>query len=455
MGKLLAGTAVRDITPSQEVLDLIRTEGRYHYDGIAHRLFLKTLVLTDGEKKFVYFATDLSRFSINEVIEKRFEDELGLKEGDYIFSTIRSHNTISGFGEVFQDPDKPGSSLYADQFYEAVISSCKEAMSRLVPARIGAAEGRSYITCHREQFTPAGNFESTGFDGEQAPWLRVARVEDLDGKTLALLVNYSMQNCMVCWYSMEGKDYDLISNDTAGEIVDYLERVGKHTYPVFWGNGGGADRQPYMYLLDYCDVDDNGEYVYRHEIMPIEASLKIMKLLAAQQARDVMDTAAKIKNYSDTFDFYKEVVVRQVPGRVKPSTKIHIYHDGDDVTPVPSRPVTLRLQFAVINGIAFCASNGPTYSGVYKAVRDMMPFDVTFFFDDCLGGPEATVVPTPEMEENNRYVHATLQSANFTARMGYNALMGGFAEMLAKYTLCTNPVYGGAAYPETVSDQKE
>lgn len=235
MGKLFAGTAVRDITPTPEVLELVKTEGRYSYEGVAHRLFLKTLVLTDGENKFVYFATDLSRFSINEVIEKWFEEELGLKDGDYVFSTIRTHNTLSGFGEVFNDPKKPGSDLYARQFYEAVIDSCKEAMANVVPARIGAAEGRSYISCHREQFTPAGNFESTGFDGRQAPWLRVARVEDLQGKTLALLVNYSMQNCMVCWYSQEGEGYNLVTNDTAGEIVDYLEKGGQAQLPRVLG----------------------------------------------------------------------------------------------------------------------------------------------------------------------------------------------------------------------------
>lgn len=203
-----------------------------------------------------------------------------------------------------------------------------------------------------------------------------------------------------------------------------------------------------MYLLDYCDVNDEGEYSFHHEIMPIEASLKIMKLLAAQQSRDVMQTVAKITDYFDEFNLYKEVLVKKVPGRVQPSKKIHIYHDGDDVTPVASEPVTLRLQFAVINGIAFCASNGPTYSGVYKAVKDMMPFGVTFFFDDCLGGPGATTIPTPDMEEENKYVHATLQSANYTARPGFNALMGGFAEMLAKYMISKNPVYGGVPYPE-------
>lgn len=447
MGKLYAGTAVRDITPTTEVLELVKTEGRYHYEGVAHPLFLKTLVLTDGEKKFVYFAADLSRFSMDPVTEKRLKDELDLRPGEYIFSTIRTHNTLSGFGEVFDDPQKPGSALYAKQFYEAAIDSCREAMARVVPARIGAAEGRSYISCHREQFTPAGNFESTGFDGQQAPWLRVARVEDLAGNTLALLVNYCMQNCMVCWYSQEGKDYDLITNDTAGEIVDYLEKAGKHTYPVFWGNGGGADRQPYLYLADYCDVDDQGEYHYRHEILPIEASLKIMKLLAAQQSRDVLETVAKIRGYSDEFQLHSEVMVRSVPGKEKLSKKIHIYRTGDDVTPVASAPVKLRLQLTVIDGIAFCACNGPTYSGVYEKIKSMMPFAVTFFFDDCLGGPDATTVPLPEMEENNRYVHATLQSTSYTARLGFNALMGGFGEMLARYELHVNPVYAGAPDP--------
>ncbi len=181
MGTLRAGTAVRDITPTPQVLEFLASEGRYRYTGVAHPIYLKTLVLTDGEKRFVYFGTDLSRFTVNKEVQERMEHELGLKEGDYIFSTIRTHNTISGFGVDLHDEKQPGSSLYGRMFFDAVIDSCKEALEATVPARIGAAEGTSYIAVRREQFTPAGNFESTGTRMPPAPWLRVARVEDGGG----------------------------------------------------------------------------------------------------------------------------------------------------------------------------------------------------------------------------------------------------------------------------------
>ncbi|MCD7738131.1 MAG: hypothetical protein LUH58_03710 [Lachnospiraceae bacterium] len=448
MEKLLAGTAVRDITPTPQILEDLKSEGRYTYEGVAHPIYLKTLVLTDGNRKFVYFCTDLSRFTVNEEIQDRLEKELGLSEGDYLFSTIRTHNTISGFGVDLHDESKKGSSMYGQLFFDAVFDSCREAMKNLVPARIGAAEGESFITMRREQFSPAGNFESCNTSLPPAPWLRVVRVEDLQGATLALLVNYSMQNCMVCHYSMEGEGYDLITNDAAGEIVDYLERVGKHAYPVFWSNGGGADRQPMMYLTDYCDVDDNGVFSIRHQVLPIEASLMIMKFLAAEQGRDVMKTVEKISSYSDEFRLDTQVLNLKVPGKKRLFPAIENYHYTEDVRPVTDAPVEMRLQMTVLDGIAFCAANGPVYAGAYKALKDMLPFKVTVFFDDCLGGPHATVIPTPDMEEENKYVHATLQSYSYTARIGFNAFMGGFGKMLEKYMLKTVPTYGGVPYPD-------
>lgn len=101
MGKLFAAVSVRDITPTPDELALINQDGYYNYDGIKRRLFLKTLVLTDGQERFVYFGTDLSNFTLNEEAQQLFMEKLGLAPKDYMVGTNRSHNTVSSWGLIF------------------------------------------------------------------------------------------------------------------------------------------------------------------------------------------------------------------------------------------------------------------------------------------------------------------------------------------------------------------
>ena len=441
MGKLYAAVSVRDITPTDEIIALVNQEGRYHYEGIGHRLYLRTLVLTDREKRFVFFDTDLSSFTINEEAQELFRKELGLEPQDYMFGTNRSHNTVSGWGMDLHDTKKPGTAKYAALCLNAMFESCREAMENLVHARIGSAEGISKINCFREQYTPCGNFEGLSHSAPDAPWLRVVRVEDLDGETIALLVNYSMQNCMICRNTEMG-EYPYVTSDLAGEIIDYLEKAGKHKYPVLWANGGGADRQPLLFgRLDYCDVDDDGNFFLREEVLPLEATKRLMKMLAAEQGLDVIRTVESISNYSDEFHYWSGVKVTEVPGKKPLFPKINFYKPGDDVHPVKDSPVPYRYHLAVVNDIAFTGVNCPSYSGAYKALKEMMPFPVTVFCDDNFGGIGMTCVAPPEVEEKDRYVHATLQSKAYTARIGFNAFMSGFGSLFEQYMLDTVYTY--------------
>ena len=98
-------------------------------------------------------------------------------------------------------------------------------------------------------------------------------------------------------------------------------------------------------------------------------------------------------------------------------------------------------HLAVVNDIAFTGVNCPSYSGAYKALKEMMPFPVTVFCDDNFGGIGMTCVAPPEVEEKDRYVHATLQSKAYTARIGFNAFMSGFGSLLEQYMLDTVYTY--------------
>lgn len=445
MGKLSAGVAVRDITPKGEMLQRLNEEGPYYYEGAYRPLFLRVLILTDGEKRFVYASTDLSYFMLNTDFEKALR-EVNVDPKDFFMSGTRSHNTISKWENIPFDEMLPAKASYGRYVVQTVIELIGEAMANLKPARIGGIVEESNINNYREQYTPLGNFEGMNHNGPRAPWLRVVRVEDLDHNTMAVLANYCMQNCSLYWNTFAG-EFSMMTGDVASEIVNYVECAGKHTYPLFWSVGGGADQQAVTYsLMDRVEVDDEGNFSHVHEHLPLDATLQLMRLYACEQGQDILRAMRRIDHYSDEFNYFSEEVVTDVPRR-QPVGHPTVFQPGvDHVRPeLDPNPVRFRYKLAAVNDIAFCAVNARTFSETYKAVADMMPFGVTVFFDDCFD--TVSGVTPPKYEETNLNCHSSLQSSTYTMRMAYNALMAGFQELLTKYMLANAPVYRNAPYP--------
>lgn len=64
MGKLLAGSAIRNISPSPELIEWIDSDDRYGYTGVADDLFCRVTVLSNGKEHFVIIGSDPSRFHV-------------------------------------------------------------------------------------------------------------------------------------------------------------------------------------------------------------------------------------------------------------------------------------------------------------------------------------------------------------------------------------------------------
>ncbi len=449
MGKLAAGVAVRDITPKGEMLAKLNAEGPYYYEDAYRPLCLKVLVLTDGTERFINVATDMSYFVENEDTRQAFK-ELGIAPKDIFFSGTRTHNSISGWKDIPFSEMPPARAEFGRYYLDTMVELIREATANAKPARIGATVVDSYINTFREQYTSVGNFEAMNHNGPRAPWLRVVRVEDLEHNTMAVLANYCMQNCSLYWNTFNG-EFSRMTPDVAGEIINYVECAGKHEYPLFWSVGGGADQQAITYsLMDRIEVNDDGEFYYVHDHMPIDANLKLMRLYGCEQGQDILKAMENIDQYSDEFDYYSDEAYAKVPRRKSLGHPPMVFDPKkDDICPtlVEDDPVPFRFKMAVIDGIAFCGVNARTFSEVYKTVADMMPFDVTVFFDDCMSC-DSGIAP-PKYEEQGMNCHSSLQSDTYTMRMGYSAMLSGFNELLTKYALKTVPVYKNAPYPET------
>lgn len=443
MKKLLAGAAIRNIDPTPELLAAVNADpnGRYQYQGIGDPMYCRVTILSDGQEHFCILGSDLSQCILTVEFLEELENRFAIPRDHVLGGGTRSHQTISyQMGDRYGDYP-PGAAAYYRYFHGILLEAVAEALENLRPARIGAAVGESRINVSREFPSPIGTLESQNHNAPEAPWLRVVKVESLDGEILSVLVNYSMHCCLLCWNDING-EYPYTSGDVAGAVSQYVERYGKHQYPVTWIVGGGTDREPTIYsLLEHCAVDDEGNFYFKRNVLPVEGSRMLLEQYAAEQGLDVIRTMNSITQLHEEFDFFCGATLREVPakqsleGRFRGLvTDDHVarYIPGMDVTPEPKDP-PLRFEYRlmVLDGIAFAGVNGAPYAQLYWELARMMPTEVTFLFDDCFGSISS--IPAADVEEKQIYGHSTFQSRQLSARQGAESFLDAFRELREKY----------------------
>lgn len=445
MKKLLAGAAMRGIDPTPELLAAVNADpnGRYQYKGIGDPMYCRVTVLSDGQEHFCIIGSDLSQCILTVEFLDELERRFGIDRDHVLGGGTRSHQTISyQMGDRYGDYP-PGAAAYYRYFHGIVLDTVGEALANLRPARIGGTVGESRINVSREFPSPIGTLESQNHSAPEAPWLRVVKIESLDGEIISVLVNYSMHCCLLCWNDIIG-EYKYTSGDVAGAVSQYVERYGKHKYPVSWIVGGGTDREPTIYsLLEHCAVNDEGNFYFKRNILPIEGVRMLLEQYAAEQGLDIIRTMNSITDMSEEFDFFHASTVREVPakksleGRFRSLvTDDHVarYIPGMDVTPEPvDTPLRFEYRLAILGGIAFAGINGAPYAALYKEMADQMPAKVTFLLDDCFGS--ISNIPAADAEEKKIYGHSTFQSKLLSARQGAEVFLDAFLELGEKYLI--------------------
>jgi hypothetical protein len=431
--KLIAGAARRCVTPSQELFDRVIAEKRYSYHAIKEDTFVRAIVLSNGTKKMAIISSELSVYPLPEELAKILEKEFGIDPLACVIAGTRGHNTFS-IGQTSFSEIGEGSADFVKFVHERTVEAVREAIERSVPARIGGAIGESAINACRDYVTPAGTIEAPSrISGAVAKHLPVVRIEDMEGNTIALFINYAMQSACLSWNQFVDT-YNYYSGDFVGALTRYLEKLGHYKYPVMWVCGGGDDQHAaFSALIEYCDVDDNGKFVFVRETLPPEATLMIIRQMAAEQSLDVLRTVQSIKNYSDDFDFFCAETYREVPARVSYRQGLGDRYTPEKViTPKPvDRPLKFRYRLAVLNGIAFLGVNADIYSSYFKRACDILGCRTFSLMDACFGNVSS--LPDAAAEKNNIYGIGTWGSKCFSSELGENAFNNAVTELAEAY----------------------
>jgi len=142
-----------------------------------------------------------------------------------------------------QSPQSPGTVAFSKAIDSAVEAATMQAKSSLQPAKVGFGLGTSDISVNRDVPTPQGwwlGADAAGFSDTSLP---VVRIDSMDGKPLAVLINEAVQSSTMD--HSENKDGGKpVTADIAGAATRFVEhQYGGGTVAMFL-IGAAGDQAP-------------------------------------------------------------------------------------------------------------------------------------------------------------------------------------------------------------------
>ncbi|MDY7010742.1 MAG: neutral/alkaline non-lysosomal ceramidase N-terminal domain-containing protein [Planctomycetota bacterium] len=211
--RLLAGAARVDITPAGSVI--MRGFGRRKSTGIHDRLYVRALVLDNGNEKLALISWDklhINGFKKIAQVRSEINKRTGIPEENILIGCTHTHSGCEG------------------PFIRASIEAAGEAWKNRKRARIGIGSKMIYgIGTNRR--TPRGAWLRDGYPSQDVVMdneCGVIRIEDEQRNIIAVVANYS------CHPTVLGGENTLLSGDFVGiGMLEIEKRLGKGAVALF------------------------------------------------------------------------------------------------------------------------------------------------------------------------------------------------------------------------------
>ena len=327
--------------------------------GTLDPLYAAALVIQAGTNKLAIVGLDLGRSPSEkslQVIRQRLQAEAGIQ-----YSFIAGSHTHHG--PVLELSDEPGKGKgkfdpllrYYHQMEEGITAAVLEADRKLAPARMATGSAR----LERFNRNRHSKIEPKPSDRD----LALIRVDSLDGKPLAIVVNFTAHPVMVPGETLK------FSADYVGALKQTVEKE-MNTVAIFM-QGAAGDQSP--------DRGTNADYLafgasLGREVVKLASSLTPLQV--TNPALVVREDRLKFASRTDlsdprvraaySFAFFPELVANYVDE----------YVDG----------VRPRLTVALLNGeIALVGASGEFFSNHSLRLKERARVKQLFFFGYCNG----------------------------------------------------------------------
>ena len=344
--------------------------------GTHDPLMAKVLLIKSGGREFGIVTYDLVAIASTRVAREARES-LGISPVLQIASHTHS-------GPVSKNREAPENDPWYREMEDKVVAAMKRAQSHYQPAQFSIAQGSVYIGHNRRKVNEDESVTMFWRNADRLPThpvdphIGILRFASIDGRVLALLVNYA---CHAVVLGPDNLDY---SADWPGYMYRRLERQLGGDAVAYFIPGGQGDINPYD---DKMSVNQNA-YAIAQQTGESVADAVLKSLSAKPAAPQDFD----LKISQETYDF---------EDRFNP--------DGR----VPAQAT--RLMFS--GDVGILALPGEPFVRFQMNLRDQSPLAHTFLFGYAFGGEGKFVgyIPTIEAAMQGGY------GANYSTRIQVGA----------------------------------
>jgi hypothetical protein len=248
-----AGVARADITPPVGVEMWGYTDRASGATGTLDPLYARALVLDDGKTRVAVVTLDLGRsFGRASMDDVRTRVRKDHRIDDVIFIASHTHSgpVIEDFYEGGKVPD------WEQRALDRIVGAIGEAAGKTVAARIGVGTGQIIIGHNRRMVEGDGRVRMLWRNataqptGVIDPSVGVMRIDDQQGRPMAVLVNYA------CHPVVFGSDNLRYSADYPGAMASFVERSFGGDPICFFLQGAPGDINP---LNDKTPLEEDAD----------------------------------------------------------------------------------------------------------------------------------------------------------------------------------------------------
>lgn len=379
---LQVGAARVCITPAPEIFPVEHFNN--HMTGkpsifsgkIREDIFVRAIVIENDGNRVVLVSADLPGTPEVDANMDIISETAGVDRDHILYTCTHNHSGLYADNEIFERwygaEFSRKMNIYRAALRENIRTVVAEAVASLRPAKMGIEKGACYLNvnrCERELGPRAGTY-GYNVGGPTDRDLFVLRFDDMEGKTIALMYNYSVHACMMIHNNPEGLGTE-ISGDFIGGACRILEKQWNEEPVVMFTSGAAGDMNP-IQMSRVNIVAPDGSIITKElgAAGPI-----ILEFMSNRLARDIRTTYDKVTCDASDIRIWAE--------------KKTFTEDRDKLffTPMDMRGAPPQVEFTIglimLGDIALISTNSEVFNQIGRRIKDASPYKNTMMITHC------------------------------------------------------------------------
>lgn len=343
-------------------------KGRYfteQHDDI----YVRTILIDSEDGQFLLMTIELGDFGHIDEWQTRIQEYCGVPKQNIFISATHNHvapHVCDDWDQEVVDVEKTAD--FGRYSWEAMKQSIDQARAGLRPATVGYGAGRCDININRDYVDRPRTIIGNNPHGLSDKTVAVVRFEGLDGKLIALYVNYAVHGAVLMGVTF--KDGGMaVSGDLPGYTSRLLEEEYGNEIVALWTSGAAGDQNPkYMATKDPLNGKFDPEMLKHFKGPQMdgqpnlgESAYLLVKIQAESLADEVLYVVGEIDNDKDRAEWKSIQFDYSMPGQQKPGPHNKYnpdFHYNDDAPPVPMHLSVLKcndILFICVPGELVCS----------------------------------------------------------------------------------------------------